>query len=143
MCGCLSQTTILRSCLRMSASSQSRSAPSMVLGMNEGGLGLLGVTILLMGFVFWSAHSPNVQKTDFSLTYVGAHIIHQGKGARLYDLNLQKQVRDSLFQHPSPLFYEHPPFEALLLSPLAAVSFQTAYTLWGVLNATLLLLLIF
>src|SRR5216683_774610 len=106
-------------------------------------LGLLGAAVLLYGAVLWCARGPNAEKTDFSLTYVGARIVHQGLGSHLYDLDLQKQTRDSLFQHPNPLFFEHPPFEALLLSPLAALPFRTAYMLWGFFNATVLLLLIF
>src|SRR5205823_3033575 len=42
-----------------------------------------------------------------------------------------------------PLFYEHPPFEALLLSPLAALPFRTAYMLWGFFNAAVWLTLMF
>src|SRR6266568_431847 len=113
------------------------------IGLNDSTFGLLGVAILLFGAVLWSARGPNVEKTDFSLTYVGARIVHQGLGSRLYELDLQKQVRDSLFRHPNPLFFEHPPFEALLLSPLAALPFRTAYMLWGLLNAAVWLLLIF
>src|SRR5216683_8377383 len=113
------------------------------LGINDFSLGLLGCAILMIGAVLWSARGPNVEKTDFSLTYVGARIVQQGLGSRLYDLDLQKQVRDSLFRHPNPLFFEHPPFEALMLSPLAALPFRTAYVLWGLLNATVWLLLIF
>jgi hypothetical protein len=115
----------------------------MNIGFNDSTLGLLGSTILLFGAVLWCARGPGVEKTDFSLTYVGAQIVHQGLGSRLYDLDLQKQVRDSLFQHPNPLFFEHPPFEALLFSPLAALPFRTVYMLWGLLNATIWLLLIF
>jgi hypothetical protein len=112
------------------------------LGLNEGTLGLFAAAILLVGSVFWSANGPNVEKTDFSLTYVGARIVHQGIGARLYDITLQKQIRDSLFTHPNPLLFEHPPSEALLLSPLAALPFRTAYLIWGLLNATVWLCLI-
>jgi hypothetical protein len=115
----------------------------LVLGLNEGTLGLLGIAILLVGAVVWSARGPNVEKTDFSLTYVGARIVHQGLGVRLYDIAFQKQVRDSIFQRPNPLFYEHPPFEALVLSPLAALPFRTAYMLLGFLNVMAWLLLIF
>lgn len=117
-------------------------AARIVLGLSEGTFGLVGIAILLVGAVVWSARGPNLEKTDFSLTYVGAHIVHQGLGARLYDIAFQKQVRDSLFQHPNPLFYEHPPFEALLLSPFAALSFRTAYVLWGFLNVVVWLTLI-
>jgi Glycosyltransferase family 87 len=126
----------------MSSSNQAQAA-AIGIGMNEMTLGLLGATVLLYGAVLWCARGPNAEKTDFSLTYVGARIVHQGLGSRLYDLDLQKQVRDSLFEHPNPLFFEHPPFEALLLSPLAALPFRTAYMLWGFLNATVWLLLIF
>jgi hypothetical protein len=118
-------------------------AQRFVFGINEGTLGLLGVAILLAAVVVWSARGPNVEKTDFVLTYVGAHIVHQGLGARLYDINFQKQVRDSLFEDPNPLFYEHPPFEALLLSPLAALPFRMAYMLWGFFNVVVWLTLIF
>ena len=126
----------------MSDEAQKRSRPSSI-GFNELTLGSIGAALLLFGAVLWSANGPSVERTDFSLTYVGARIVHQGLGSRLYDLDLQKQMRDSLFQHPNPLFFEHPPFEALLLSPLAALPFRTAYMLWGFLNATVWLLLIF
>src|SRR6266404_6788332 len=114
-----------------------------VLGPNEATMGLFAAAILLAGAVLWSAHGPNVEKTDFSLTYVGARIVHQGIGSRLYDLDLQKQVRDSLFRHPNPLFFEHPPFEALLFSPLARLPFRTAYMIWGSVNAAVWLALMF
>jgi hypothetical protein len=114
-----------------------------MLGLNEATLGLFAAAVLLTGAVFWSAHSPNVEKTDFSLTYVGARIVHQDGGARLYDLSFQKQVRDSLFEHPNPLFYEHPPFEALFLAPLSIFPFRTAYMLWGLLNAAVWLTVMF
>jgi hypothetical protein len=112
------------------------------LGLNDLTFGLIASAIALVGAVLWSAHSPTVEKTDFSLTYVGAQIVHEGLGSRLYDIDLQKQVRNSLFPHPNPLFFEHPPFEALLLSPLAALPFRTAYLLWGLFNAAVWLLLI-
>ena len=114
-----------------------------VLGPNEATMGLLAAAILLVGAVLWCSHGPNVEKTDFSLTYVGARIVHQGLGSKLYDINFQKQVRDSLFQHPNPLFFEHPPFEALLFSPLARLPFRTAYMIWGSVNAAVWLALMF
>ena len=113
------------------------------LGLNERTLGLFCMAVVLVGAVLWSARGVHVEKTDFSLTYVGAYIVHRGAGEHLYDLELQKQIRNSLFQNPNPLFYEHPPFEALFLSPLAALPYRTAYLIWGFFNASVWLSLVF
>jgi glycosyl transferase family 87 len=120
-----------------------RPAASARLGLNEMTIGLFGAAVLLFGAVLWSANGPHVEKTDFSLTYVGAKIVHNGMGSRLYDIGLQKEVRDATFLHPNPLLFEHPPFEAVLLSPLAALPFRTAYLIWGLLNASIWLALMF
>jgi Glycosyltransferase family 87 len=104
---------------------------------------VFGAAVLLFGAVLWSANGPNVEKTDFSLTYVAAKVVHDGMGSQLYDIGLQKQVRDATFRHPNPLLFEHPPFEAVLLSPLAMLSFRTAYLIWGLLNASIWLAVIF
>src|SRR5215471_11180447 len=122
----------------MSSDQPPLSRPRFVLGLNDTTFAFSGVAILLLSAVFWSARGPNVEKTDFSLTFVGAKIVHDGRGRELYDLNLQKQIRNSLYQHPVPLLLEHPPFEALLLSPLAGASFRTAYLIWGLANAAIL-----
>jgi hypothetical protein len=103
-------------------------------------LGILAVTIVLIAAVVWSARGSHPEKTDFSVTYVGASMVHHGLGTHLYDLSLQTRIRDSLFQDPNPLVFEHPPFEALLLSPLVALPYRTAYMIWGFANATVWLL---
>jgi hypothetical protein len=123
------------------SSSEATDQRRFVLGLNEATLGLFAAAVLLLGAVLWSANNPNVEKTDFSLTYVAARIVHQGTGSRLYDVSFQKQLRDTLFQHPNPLFFEHPPFEALMLSPLSIFPFRTAYMLWGLFNAVVWLTL--
>ena len=105
-------------------------------------LTLLPAAVLVAAAVFWSTNASTVEKTDFSLMYVGAKIVHQGLGAQLYDMAVQRHMRDSLFRDPNPLLFEHPPFEALLLSPLAALPFRTAYMIWGLFNATVWLLLV-
>src|SRR6185369_17080718 len=112
-------------------------------GFNDGALGLLAAAILLGGAVMWSEQMPRAEKTDFALTYMGAVLVHEGLGARLYDIELQNETLHRLFRQPNPLFFEHPPFEALLFSPLAAFSFRTAYLIWGLINAVVWLLLIY
>src|SRR5262249_42528072 len=81
----------------------------------------------------------NAEKTDFALTYVGAHIVHEGHGRHLYDTGLQVKLRDSMFRNPSPLYFEHPPFEALALAPLATLPFRSAYLVWNLANVAVLL----
>lgn len=117
-------------------------APQLGRAFNDGTLGLVALAILLASAVVWSSHGVNVEKTDFALTYVGAHIVHEGMGRNLYDVGQQVRLRDSMFQHASPLFFEHPPFEALALAPLASFSFRTGYMVWGLINVTVLLCLI-
>jgi len=107
----------------------------------EGIAVFFGAAVIVLAAVLWSARGPSTEKTDFSVTYVGAWMVHEGQGPMLYDLGEQQRVRDSLFAHPNPLIYEHPPFEALLLSPLAGLPYRTAYLLWGLLNALVWLVL--
>ena len=127
----------------MSSSPPQAVRPRIEFGFNDTALAFFGAAVLLFSAVVWTAHGQNVEKTDFSLTYVGATLVHQRMGHNLYDLSLQKQLRDSLFRRPVPLFFEHPPFEALLLSPLAGFSYRTAYLVWGLVNATAWLALTF
>ena len=127
----------------MSSSPPQAVRPRIEFGFNDTALAFFGAAVLLVSAVVWTTHGQNVEKTDFSLTYVGAKLVHEGMSPHLYDLSLQKQLRDSLYRHPVPLFFEHPPFEALLLSPLAAHPYRTAYLVWGLTNATAWLALIF
>src|SRR5437764_406014 len=116
--------------------------PRFRFGFNDGILTLLAAGIVLVSAVVWSSLQRSVEKTDFALTYMGATLVHSGQGAQLYNTELQEQSLHLLFNNPNPLFFEHPPFEALLFSPLAALPFRVAYLVWGLLNATVWLLLI-
>ena len=113
------------------------------LGFNDETLALVAAAIVLLSAVFWSAHLAGVEKVDFSLTYVGARLVRSGLGSRVYDVELQRHTRDSLFANPSPILFEHPPFEAVLFSPLATLPFRAAYLVWGLIDAVILLLLMF
>jgi hypothetical protein len=112
-----------------------------LIGFNEGTLALVGAAVLLIGAVFWADRGALTEKTDFSVTYLGARMIHDGQGAKLYDLVEQERMRTSLFEHPNPLIYEHPPFEAFLFAPLSSLPYRTAYLIWGLGNALIWLVL--
>ncbi len=118
-----------------------RTARKLEFGPNETTLVFLAAAVLVFSSVLWTANGRNLEKIDFSVTYLGARMVHQGQGAKLYDLTEQVKLRSALYQHPNPLIYEHPPFEALLLSPLAALPYKTAYLIWGSINAMLWLVL--
>src|SRR2546430_2956265 len=118
-----------------------RGARKVEFGLNETTLVFLAAAVLVFSSVLWTANGRNLEKIDFSVTYLGARMVHQGQGAKLYDLTEQVKLRSALYQHPNPLIYEHPPFEALLLSPLAALSYRSAYLIWSSINAMLWLVL--
>jgi len=105
--------------------------------INENSIALFGAAVLLVSAVFWADRPPTVEKTDFSVTYIGSRMIYLGQGAKLYDLAEQRKLKQSLLKDAEPLIYEHPPFEALLLAPLGALPYKTAYLLWGLINVAL------
>ena len=74
---------------------------------------------------------------DFAATLTGALIVHDGDGARLYDLDTQRAAQERVLapyitpKAESVLPYIHPPFEALLVAPLVGLSYGLLYALWS------------
>ncbi len=95
---------------------------------------VLAMAVILLGALFWADRPVTAEQTDFSVTYIGARIVYLGLGQKLYDLDEQHKLKTSLLPNGEPLIHEHPPFEALLLAPLAAIPYRTAYLLWGLMN---------
>jgi hypothetical protein len=124
-----------------SAKPGARPSKTINIGFNEGTIAEFAAAVLLCGAVVWAARGPNVEKTDFSVTYLGARIIYQGQGAKLYDLREQASLKSSLFARAEPLIYEHPPFEAFFLAPLAGLPYRRAYLIWGLVNVLIWLVL--
>jgi hypothetical protein len=110
-------------------------------GFQENLIVLIAVGVLLVAAVFWADKPPTMEKTDFSVTYIGGRMVHSGMGAKLYDLEEQQKVKAQLLKNAEPLVYEHPPFEALLLSPLGGLPYRYAYLIWGLLNVAIWLLM--
>ena len=104
-------------------------------------LALFGCAVLLVSLVFLADRPPINERTDFSVTYVGSRMVYLGLGTKLYDLSEQNKLKKPLLPNAEPLIYEHPPFEALLLAPLGALPYKTAYLIWGLINAAIWLLL--
>ncbi len=102
---------------------------------------LFAFAVLLVSAVFWVDRPPTMEKTDFSVTYIGSRMVYLGQGSKLYDLAEQQKLKKLLLPDAEPLLYEHPPFEALLLAPLGALPYKTAYLIWGLINVAIWLIL--
>lgn len=81
-------------------------------------------------------NGDHTRHNDFVTLYAGGRIIQQGKGARLYDLDLQKAVERRYTTVPG--LFDHTPAEALLFAPFASLSYQGAFFLWLCVNLLIL-----
>lgn len=112
---------------------------------------LLFVPLLIFSLVgqvavVWTQlHDIRIGHFDFVLYYSAAKIIHDGKREQLYDLNLQKDYQKGfgLAYRNRVLPYNHPPYELLILLPLASFSFPVAHALWAAINIVLLILILY
>ncbi len=91
--------------------------------------------VLLAGFLVLS-FPVRKNELDFSQYYAAAQMVRQGLGRELYDLRLQFDFQSRVAA--VHVFYNHPPFEALLFVPFTYLSYRTAYTLWTLLSLALL-----
>ena len=93
--------------------------------------------VMLFGVLLVNALAVPTLIHDFTNIYLGARIISQGEGARLYDLGMQAQVEEAVFHWGGFFVFNHPPFEAWLFAPLSRLPYAVAYTIWGVVNIVL------
>jgi hypothetical protein len=77
---------------------------------------------------------------DFVLYYSGAKIFNDGKGAQLYDLQVQREYQKEfgVANQNRDLPFNHLPYELLLLLIPAKFSFSVAHSLWAAINILLL-----
>jgi len=83
------------------------------------------------------------KRSDFRQFYAGAYLVHANNAEHLYDFDTQKEIETRLVS-PEPekfdLPFVSPAYHALLLSPLAAMSYGKAYAAFFALNCALLCL---
>lgn len=110
------------------------------------GIFLLALTAINFAEVFYLVPKLERGYQDFTAFYCGALMIRAGQGARLYDLRLQYKTQLEFAPHVEirnmALPYNHPPFEAILLLPLAYLNFFPAYLTWTFLNIVMLALIV-
>ncbi|HET9493796.1 MAG TPA: glycosyltransferase family 87 protein [Chloroflexia bacterium] len=78
---------------------------------------------------------------DFISQLTGALILNEGNGTRLYDLDIQRDAQNRIFEGYRPalttaqiLPFNHVPFEALLLAPLMDLPYPLVFALWTLLS---------
>ena len=110
----------------------------------------LGVSLLLLQTVGLSRalgdgpFSAYIRShTDFPSFLTGARLVATGQAAQLYDLAAQEPIQraivgDALVNERGLLPYNHLPFLALALAPVADAPLETSYAVWMI--ATLLAL---
>lgn len=93
---------------------------------------------LLLGFMMYLVSGKREESAfyrgDFPAFYAAAEIVWSGRGDRLYDLDLQREVENHHWPdfHGGFFIFPYPPFFALLLAPLATLTPVTAKALASV-----------
>jgi hypothetical protein len=92
-----------------------------------------GMLLLALGLRFKDPTDNG--RADFMQFYVAGRILNEGPRSQLYNEDLQVSLREHLFGPKVPIdLYIHPPFEALIFSPLARLSYPAAFVLWDIAN---------
>lgn len=80
---------------------------------------------------------------DFVLYYSAAQIIADGRGAQLYDLELQRRYQQTIRERMDrDLPFNHLPYELVPLVPLANLPFPLAHAVWSAANLLLIAILL-
>jgi hypothetical protein len=79
---------------------------------------------------------------DFAAFYTAGTLVHRSRAEQLYDPQAQWEVQQefakSVGLRRGPLPYVRPPFEALLFSLFAFLSYQNAFLVWSAIKLALL-----
>jgi hypothetical protein len=110
---------------------------------NKATIFLAGMLLLHVTVMWQEWWAIPIGFPDFSIFYTAGKILQAGDGPRLYTNDLQVPIQQSfaaqgVAKRGSILPFNHPPFEALLLVPFAALTYMQAYWAWFVLNLALM-----
>ena len=92
----------------------------------------IGAWLLLVNYA--SGPESFVRQLGFGPTLVGAVMVREGNGARLYDARAQREVQRRVLEpyvsREELLPFNHPPFEALILAPIIGLPYPVLFALW-------------
>jgi hypothetical protein len=101
----------------------------------------LSLAISYLGLWIIQAQQGNLWRADFTAFYTGWAIVRDGKGADVYDLDLemnyQRQILSGNQFSEGLLPFINPPHVALVGAPLAYLSLSNAYLVWFIFQAGL------
>ncbi|MGA8150462.1 MAG: glycosyltransferase family 87 protein [Terriglobales bacterium] len=91
--------------------------------------------------MIWKGYS------DFTIYYCAGTMVRQGHGHDLYDdvaqFKVQREFAPEVATRLGALPYNHPPFEAVLFTPLTYLPYSVAFVFWDALNLAMLAVLPF
>jgi len=104
--------------------------------------GLVGLESALFYIYQWAlVMRGSLQGPDFFSFYSEARLFAASGGSRLYDLSAQKHAQDLVSAHWPGHFallpYVQPPYYTVVIAPLAAFDYRTAYYLWAAIGILL------
>jgi hypothetical protein len=102
------------------------------------------LALALTGMWVWMGLQGLFWRADFSAFYTGYRMMLDGRGDRLYNLDLQAQYQARILpERPDGeglLPFVHPPQAAVAMAPLALLSRPAAFALWTLLQVGMCLL---
>ena len=107
-------------------------------------LALGGILLIHAGMWWQTRQSIAAGYPDFTIFYSAGTMVRLGLGHQLYDeaveWRIQEEVAPRVAIRAAALPNMHAPFEALLFVPFSYLPYITAYVLWDLINALILLM---
>ncbi|MEZ5395819.1 MAG: glycosyltransferase family 87 protein [Bryobacterales bacterium] len=127
-----------------SSSPAKKVSPSALVWFQRGIFCLLFAVPLAIGIYAGSHFEPAPgHPPDYAIYLNASSLIHSGRAAQLYDLDVQRENLTAVTggRYGKFIVWNHAPFEALLYYPAAWFSLEVGYRTAGVLNSAIVLLL--
>ena len=104
--------------------------------------GGIAAALLIVYLALWAGVSRfEIGRSDFTSTYMGATLLRQGNGTRVYDETLQAPLHATLIapgDHEGNLPFVNPPGAALLALPVSVLDLPAAYRVWSLFQLALI-----
>ena len=93
-------------------------------------IGQIIMVIAMIGIPLIASSEDQTLLPDFAAPWTGASFFLDGRLSELYDVDAQWAFQTEAVRNAAPSWFVSPPHVALLYTPLARVSFNTAALIW-------------